>query len=460
MTTSQRPPAAPAAHAVPRGLQRPVKAAADELIDVSFTVNGTPVTIQVAARVHLGDALRTNLGLSGTHLGCEHGVCGMCTVLIDGDAARACLVFAVQAEGTDIVTVEGLGTQEAQHPLQQAFSHHHALQCGFCTPGFLMSSYDLLTHNEGALDAETLPEEMSGVLCRCTGYRGILEAVTDVAEAHPDGIPAPLNCAPRTLVGRGGGAPTAASSPGPAEVADEAEDAPAELVRPTGTPTLTVQVTRQLSSPVDDVWAVMDDVDRLARCLPGAEMTADLGDDRYRGRAKVSLGPVRRVHRAAGRRRRLPVRPDRPVRPRPGRRRQPAAVRAVRRRRGRDRPHRHRTGRGGRTQCPGDRRPGDGGRGPPAAGAAPYRCTQREGTPQPVAAQSPDGVVTAWRRPGSQVHWRRCLRGRRQHLLGPGERPLSPTAGRLAAGQRRRRRRPRARALTLAARPARGDDRP
>ncbi|MCW2534323.1 MAG: 2Fe-2S ferredoxin [Modestobacter sp.] len=293
MTTSQRPPAAPAADAVPRGLQRPVKAAADELIDVSFTVNGTPVTIQVAARVHLGDALRTNLGLSGTHLGCEHGVCGMCTVLIDGDAARACLVFAVQAEGTDIVTVEGLGTQEAQHPLQQAFSHHHALQCGFCTPGFLMSSYDLLTHNEGALDAETLPEEMSGVLCRCTGYRGILEAVTDVAEAHPDGIPAPLNCAPRTLVGRGGGAPTAASSPGPAEVADEAEDAPAELVRPTGTPTLTVQVTRQLSSPVDDVWAVMDDVDRLARCLPGAEMTADLGDDRYRGRAKVSLGPVR-----------------------------------------------------------------------------------------------------------------------------------------------------------------------
>jgi carbon-monoxide dehydrogenase small subunit len=287
MTTTQEP----GAHAAPRAPQRPVKAAAGELIDVSFTVNGTPVSIQVPARMHLADALRTSLGLSGTHLGCEHGVCGMCTILIDGDAARACLVFAVQAEGTDIVTVEGLGTQEDQHPLQQAFSHHHALQCGFCTPGFLMSSYDLLAHEKGELDPETLPEEMSGVICRCTGYRGILAAVADVAATHPDGIPEPLNCAPRTLVGRGGAAQGAAA-PGaaPEEAADEGT---VEITRPTGTPTITVQVTRQLASPIEDVWAVMDDVDRLARCLPGAEMTADLGDDRYRGRAKVALGPVR-----------------------------------------------------------------------------------------------------------------------------------------------------------------------
>ena len=274
-----------------RAPQRPVKAAADELIDVAFTVNGTPVSIQVPARMHLADALRTNLGLSGTHLGCEHGVCGMCTVLIDGDAARACLVFAVQAEGTEVVTVEGLGTQESQHPLQQAFSHHHALQCGFCTPGFLMSSYDLLANSDGQVDAETLPEEMSGVICRCTGYRGILAAISDVAEAHPDGIPGPMNCAPRTLVGRGGA--VRASSPAAEAPEDEAEQEPTELTRPTGTPTITVEVTRQLSSPVEDVWAVMDDIDRLARCLPGAEMTADLGGDRFRGRAKVALGPVR-----------------------------------------------------------------------------------------------------------------------------------------------------------------------
>jgi carbon-monoxide dehydrogenase small subunit len=277
-----------------RAPQRPVKAAADELIDVSFTVNGTPVAIRVPARMHLADALRIHLGLSGTHLGCEHGVCGMCTVLIDGDAARACLVFAVQAEGTDVVTVEGLGTQDEQHPLQQAFSHHHALQCGFCTPGFLMSSYDLLAHSEDGVDPETLPEEMSGVICRCTGYRGILAAVTDVAQAHPEGVPAPLNCAPRTLVGRGGGAaPATAAALDEAPVGEAPEEVPAELTRPTGTPTITVEVTRQLSSPIEDVWAVMDDVDRLARCLPGAELTADLGDDKYRGRAKVALGPVR-----------------------------------------------------------------------------------------------------------------------------------------------------------------------
>jgi len=290
-TTSGTTPSAPAA-AAQRAPQRPVKAAADELIDVSFTVNGTPVTISVPARMHLGDALRTNLGLSGTHLGCEHGVCGMCTILIDGDAARACLVFAVQAEGTEIVTVEGLGTQDDQHPLQQSFSHHHALQCGFCTPGFLMSSYDLLAHGEGELDQGTLPEELSGVICRCTGYRGILAAVTDVAETYPDGIPEPMNCAPRTLVGRGGAAQGAAAPSGAAP--DELDDrAAVELTRPTGTPTITVQVTRQLTSPIEDVWAVMDDVDRLARCLPGAEMTADLGNDHYRGRAKVALGPVR-----------------------------------------------------------------------------------------------------------------------------------------------------------------------
>ncbi len=275
--------------------QRPVRAEAGELIDVSLTVNGNPVSIRVPARMHLADALRSHLGLTGTHLGCEHGVCGMCTVLIDGDAARACLVFAVQAEGSDVVTVEGLGTQEDQHPLQRAFSHHHALQCGFCTPGFLMSSYDLLAHSEEGVDADTLPEEMSGVICRCTGYRGILAAVADVAEAHPEGIPGPMNCGRRTMVARAGSAsasPTVTAEETPAG-GDATGTAPEKLTRPTGTPTITVEVRRELSSSVADVWAVMADVDRLARCLPGAEMTADLGGDRYRGRAKVSLGPIR-----------------------------------------------------------------------------------------------------------------------------------------------------------------------
>lgn len=263
---------------------------ATETVEVSFTVNGSAVSVAVPARMHLADALREHLGLTGTHLGCEHGVCGMCTVLVDGDAVRACLLFAVQCEGAEIVTVEGLGSPERQHPLQQAFSAHHGLQCGFCTPGMLMSSYDLLTGDDDITD-ESLPEQMSGVLCRCTGYRGILAAVADVAAGHPDGVPAPMNCAHRTLVGRGGGPGTGAAA---TEAAGrEPQDAPAELPVPTGPPSATVEVTSTLASPVEDVWAVLSDMERMVRCLPGAELTETLGGARYRGRAGVALGPVK-----------------------------------------------------------------------------------------------------------------------------------------------------------------------
>jgi aerobic-type carbon monoxide dehydrogenase small subunit (CoxS/CutS family)/carbon monoxide dehydrogenase subunit G len=275
--------------------QRAVKVGADELAEVRFTVNGSPVSVTVPTRMHLADALRNRLGLTGTHLGCEHGVCGMCTVLLDGNAARACLILAVQAEGADIVTVEGLGTADEQHPLQRAFSHHHALQCGFCTPGFLLSAYDLLAR--GGVEPDTLPEELSGVLCRCTGYRGILAAVADLAQAYPDGIPPPGNCTARTILGRGGagggsvaGNSSSPTSPGPDAEAGRALEA---LQRPTGTPTMTVTVARELGSAIEDVWAVLNDVDRVARCLPGAQLTADLGADTYRGRVAVGLGPIR-----------------------------------------------------------------------------------------------------------------------------------------------------------------------
>ena len=127
----------------------------------------------VSPRVTLADALRDHLGLTGTHLGCEHGICGMCTVLVDGQAARSCLLFACQLDGAEVLTVEGLGRPAELHPLQQAFGRHHALQCGFCTPGFLLSAYDLLTHKPGVTEEE-LAGELSGVLCRCTGYRNIL----------------------------------------------------------------------------------------------------------------------------------------------------------------------------------------------------------------------------------------------------------------------------------------------
>jgi carbon-monoxide dehydrogenase small subunit len=155
------------------------------------------VTLNASPRLTLADALRDHLGLTGTHLGCEHGICGMCTVLVNGQAARSCLLFACQLEGAEILTVEGLGRPGDLHPLQQAFGRHHALQCGFCTPGFLLSAYDLLTCKP-RVGQDELAAELSGVLCRCTGYRNILSAVADVTRAYPDGITGPLNRPPQT----------------------------------------------------------------------------------------------------------------------------------------------------------------------------------------------------------------------------------------------------------------------
>ena len=163
-----------------------------------MTVNGKQVTVTAPPRMTLADALRDRLGLTGTHIGCEHGICGMCTVLVDGQAARSCLLFACQLDGAEVLTVEGLGRPGELHPLQQAFGRHHALQCGFCTPGFLLSAYDLLRHRPEVRQDE-LAAELSGVLCRCTGYRNILSAVAEVARTHPDGLPAPLNCAGTAL---------------------------------------------------------------------------------------------------------------------------------------------------------------------------------------------------------------------------------------------------------------------
>jgi carbon-monoxide dehydrogenase small subunit len=151
-------------------------------IDLVLTVNGVPVRAVVEPRQSLADFLREQLGLTGTHLGCEHGACGACTVLLDGAAVRSCLVFAVQADGAQVVTVEGLARGEALSPLQRAFRTHHALQCGFCTPGFLVAATALLAENPDPTPDE-VRAALSGHLCRCTGYVGIVAAVLDAARA-------------------------------------------------------------------------------------------------------------------------------------------------------------------------------------------------------------------------------------------------------------------------------------
>jgi carbon-monoxide dehydrogenase small subunit len=151
-----------------------------EKMAVSFTANGAPHTIQVEPRRTLADALREECGLTGTHLGCEHGVCGACTVLVEDQPVRSCLMFAVQAEGARIRTVEGLADGDKLHPLQQAFWDHHGLQCGFCTPGFLMLAVGILEQNPNIAEAE-LREALSSNLCRCTGYQNILKSVLAAA---------------------------------------------------------------------------------------------------------------------------------------------------------------------------------------------------------------------------------------------------------------------------------------
>jgi carbon-monoxide dehydrogenase small subunit len=157
---------------------------------IRVVVNGTVHERLVEGRLLLVDFLREELGLTGTHVGCEHGVCGACTVILDGDSVRACLTFAVQADGARIETVEGLGRVDALDPLQQAFREQHALQCGFCTPGMLMTGFDLLAKYPLASDAE-IREGLSGNLCRCTGYEHIVRAIRVAAarraEASDDG---------------------------------------------------------------------------------------------------------------------------------------------------------------------------------------------------------------------------------------------------------------------------------
>ncbi len=153
----------------------------ENTFDLSLTVNGTFYQKEIDPRTLLSDFLRHDLGLTGTHVGCEHGVCGACTILLDGAAVRSCLIFAPQAHNHEITTVEGLGTIDNLHPIQEAFREAHALQCGFCTPGILTTLIPYLEENPNP-DEDEIREAISGNLCRCTGYQHIIDAVKIAAE--------------------------------------------------------------------------------------------------------------------------------------------------------------------------------------------------------------------------------------------------------------------------------------
>ena len=154
-------------------------------VEVAVTVNGQRRSAGVEARRTLADFLRHDLGLTGTHLGCEHGVCGSCTVLVDGASARSCLMLAVQAAGTEITTIEGLAVDGELNPLQQAMGDNHGFQCGFCTPGFMMTATELLRENPQPSEAQ-VREAISGNVCRCTGYQSIVDGILRAAELIDD----------------------------------------------------------------------------------------------------------------------------------------------------------------------------------------------------------------------------------------------------------------------------------
>ncbi len=155
----------------------------DETLDTTLTVNGTQVTRRIPARMNLVDFLRDELDLTGSHVGCEHGVCGACTVRVDGEIVRGCLMLAVQADGCKVETIEGLSDSGELKQLQKAFHDKNALQCGFCTPGMLLAARDLLKHNPKP-DREQIRAHLSGNYCRCTGYQAIVDAIEDVTRTE------------------------------------------------------------------------------------------------------------------------------------------------------------------------------------------------------------------------------------------------------------------------------------
>ncbi|MCJ2081350.1 xanthine dehydrogenase family Fe-S subunit [Methylobacterium sp. J-090] len=269
----------------------------DDRVPLALTVNGRAVTLRAEPRMHLADVLREELDLTGTHLGCEHGICGACTVLLDGEPARACLTFSGACAGADITTVEGLDDDPIAGELRAAFNREHALQCGYCTPGMLVAARDLVLRLPDA-DERRIRAGLSGNLCRCTGYVGIVRAVRSViAERRARGI-APTTGDRRGLgpVGARLGTPSgpaaeAARTPlrpvAQAEAAPQIADLDADFV-----PAHRFDQAFTVAHPPDTVFAVFGDVEAVAACLPGAVLTGRPSPEVVEGALQVRIGPI------------------------------------------------------------------------------------------------------------------------------------------------------------------------
>ena len=261
---------------------------------VSLTVNGKPVSLAVEARTPLADFLRDGLDLTGTHLGCEHGICGACTVLIDGEPARSCITLAAACEGAAITTIEGLDQDEVTAELRTAFSQEHALQCGYCTPGMLASARDVVLRMPDATEAE-VRLAMSGNLCRCTGYVGIVRAVLSVIAARKSGG-AVTSSNGRTRLGPVGSAhagSVAALAPTPSSTVIPAPRTTTPMASTDALkPQATVLQSFSVAHPPETVWQFFGKLAEVAPCLPGTSVVGTPSDTHVDTRLRVKVGPI------------------------------------------------------------------------------------------------------------------------------------------------------------------------
>ena len=281
---------------------------------ISIQVNGRGYSRHAEPRMHLGDFLRDELRLTGTHLGCEHGVCGACTVLVNGQPTRSCITFAVACEGQEVTTIEGYDDDAVMQRLRPAFTRHHALQCGFCTPGMLTTARDIVLRLPHA-DEARVRLELSGNLCRCTGYQGIVDAILDVLQQQRDTPDAQVErlrqtpSLPRTMapgpVTAPSQAPPPARSPAkpptaiPVAAAEMAEVDPVAMAKAKAKGNA-IEVHFDVPYPADQVWEFMGDLSAVASCLPGATIDSHEGE-RVRGTIAIKFGPMSAAFSGAAR---------------------------------------------------------------------------------------------------------------------------------------------------------------
>ncbi|MDA1311487.1 MAG: 2Fe-2S iron-sulfur cluster-binding protein [Proteobacteria bacterium] len=270
--------------------------------EINLLLNGKPVSKAAEPRTHLADFLREDLLLTGTHLGCEQGVCGACTVFVDGRPTRACITLAIACDASDVRTVEGFEVDPLMVRIRDAFTRHHGLQCGFCTPGMLTTAYDIIRRVPGA-DATRIRRELSGNLCRCTGYAGIVAAIEDVLANEPPIAPLQpmLRAKPKEVkpvLSGSDAAPTrrdtdgatqqpgttGAALPDPASFADALH--------------LTQSLT--LHTAASDAWAILSDPARIVSCVPGASLDGPAKGEIIEGQCVVALGPIKATFRGSG----------------------------------------------------------------------------------------------------------------------------------------------------------------